>query len=206
MQEIIKNGKDFRVIPEKFESSTVCRINSVSTDDINFELPIASDGELNDYNAGEEVEIFGSSMDGLIYFVTKILDKKDKNIIVKMPEDYKKIQRREYSRVNFQGTLALVDYENAVIKTEDISAGGLKFISSVPLEEHLEYNIRIELSNNLTINCSMQPIRIQEVVTENKKAYSISGKFSNIESIDRIALVQYSFRAMTEMENLGNGN
>ncbi len=202
MQNVIKNGKDFRIIPEKFESSTICNIINTGDDSINFSLPVATGKELDDYNAGDEVEIFGSNNEGLIYFVTKITDKDGKNITVKMPETYKNIQRREYSRVDFKGELSFVDFKDAVLQTDDISAGGLKFISSIPFEEHLEYNINIGLSNNLTINCTIQPIRIQQIDYNGKKAYSISGKFKKIESIDRIALVQYSFRSLTEAENL----
>lgn len=202
MQNVIKNGKDFRIIPEKFESSTICNITASSDDTIGFNLPIASIEELKDYIKGDEVEIFGSNNDGLIYFTTKITDKEGSNITVKMPDSYKNIQRREYSRVDFHGTLSFVDLDDVVLQTDDISAGGLKFISNVPLEEHLEYNISIGLSNNLTVKCTMQPIRIQQIDFKGNKAWSVSGKFKNIESIDRIALVQYSFRSMTEAENM----
>ncbi len=204
MQNVIKNGKDFRIIPEKFESSTICNIVDSTEETIGFNLPIASEIELCDYIKGDEVEIFGSNNDGLIYFTTKITDKDGANIKVQMPSSYKNIQRREYSRVDFHGDLSFVDYDNVVLKTEDISAGGLKFISNIPLEEHLEYNINIGLSNNLTVKCTIQPIRIQQIEYDGKEAWSISGKFKNIESIDRIALVQYSFRSMTEAENLGS--
>ena len=204
MQNVIKNGKDFRIIPEKFESSTICNIVESSEDLIAFNLPIASEDELCDYTKGDEVEIFGSNNDGLIYFTTKITDKEGANIKVQMPLSYKNIQRREYSRVDFRGELSFADFDNVVLKTEDISAGGLKFISNIPLEEHLEYNINIGLSNNLTIKCTIQPIRIQQIEYEGKKAWSVSGKFKNIESIDRIALVQYSFRSLTEAENMGS--
>lgn len=204
MQNVIKNGKDFRIIPEKFESSTICNIVDSTEETIGFNLPIASEIELCDYIKGDEVEIFGSNNDGLIYFTTKITDKDGANIKVQMPSSYKNIQRREYSRVDFHGDLSFVDYDNVVLKTEDISAGGLKFISNMPFEEHLEYNISIDLSNNLTIKCTIQPIRIQQINYEGKTAYSISGKFKTIESIDRIALVQYSFRSMTEAENMSN--
>lgn len=204
MQSIIKNGKDFRIIPEKFESSTICDIIDSNADTITFKLPIATDNELLDYNKDENVEIFGSNNEGLVYFVTQIINRDERNITVKIPESYKNIQRREYSRVDFHGELSFIDYRDAVLKTEDISAGGLKFISNIPLEEHLEYNININLSNNLTIKCTIQPIRIQQTDYEGKKAFSISGKFKNIESIDRIALVQYSFRAMTEAENINS--
>ena len=204
MRNIIKNGKDFRIIPEKFESSTICNIVSSTEETVGLNLPIASVEELKDYIKGNEVEIFGSNNDGLIYFTTEITDKEGANITVKMPESYKNIQRREYSRVDFHGTLSFVDMNDVVIQTEDISAGGLKFISNVPLEEHLEYNINIGLSNNLTVKCAMQPIRIQQVEYDGKNVWSVSGKFKNIESIDRIALVQYSFRSMTEAENMEN--
>ncbi len=204
MHNIIKNGKDFRIIPEKFESSTICNIADSKDDSIEFILPIATENELGDYNKGDGVEIFGSNNEVLVYFVTEILDKNGKNITVKMPETYKNIQRREYSRVDFKGELTFPDYKDIVIRTDDISAGGLKFISNMPFEEHLEYNISIDLSNNLTIKCTIQPIRIQQINYEGKTAYSISGKFKTIESIDRIALVQYSFRSMTEAENMSN--
>lgn len=204
MQNIIKNGKDFRIIPEKFESSTVCDIVSSDDKTVTFRLPIASEDELLDYNKEDDVEIFGSTGEGLVYFTTKILNKVNNEIVVSMPESFKNIQRREYSRVDFHGTLSLVDYKDSVLEVHDISAGGLKFISSVPLEEHLEYNICIGLSNNLTIKCMIQPIRIQQADYKGREAYIVSGKFKNIESIDRIALVQYSFRSLTEAENMGS--
>ncbi len=204
MQNVIENGKDFRIIPEKFESSTICDIINSNKSSITLKLPIATPDELSDYSKGNDVEIFGSNNEGLVYFVTQILDKNENEITVKMPSDYKNIQRREYSRVTFTGKLDFSDFPNSVIKTEDISAGGLKFISNIPFEEHLEYNINIDLSNNLTIKCTIQPIRIQQIDYKGEKAYSISGKFKNIESIDRIALVQYSFRSLTEAENIGN--
>ena len=204
MRNIIKNGKDFRIIPEKFESSTICDIVQSTDNDIVFSLPIATDDELLDYIMGENVEIFGSNNEGLVYFTTKITNKDGHSLTVKMPESYKNIQRREYSRVDFHGILIFTDYPDSVLEAEDISAGGLKFISKIPLEEDIEYNISIVLSNNLTINCKIQPIRVQEVEYKGNRAYSISGKFKNIESIDRIALVQYSFRTMTEAENVGS--
>lgn len=204
MQNIIKNGKDFRIIPEKFESSTVCEIITSDNNSITFRLPIASNSELLDYIKDDDVEIFGSNNEGLVYFTTKILNKVNNELTVQMPGSYKNIQRREYSRVDFHGTLTLSDYKDGVLEVHDISAGGLKFISSVPLEEHLEYNICIGLSNNLTIKCMIQPIRIQQTDYKGREAYMVSGKFKNIESIDRIALVQYSFRSLTEAENMGS--
>ena len=92
MQNIIKNGKDFRIIPEKFESSTICSITDSTDAFIDFNLPIASADELSDYIKGDEVEIFGSNNDGLIYFVTKITDKDGAKITVEMPKSYKNIQ------------------------------------------------------------------------------------------------------------------
>lgn len=206
MREIIKKGKDFRIIPEKFESATICNVLDIKEDLFNIELPIASADELNDYNQDDDVEIFGSNDEGLVYFISQIIDKNNNVLSIKMPTDYKNIQRREYSRVDFQGYLEIKDFKNAVVKTEDISAGGLKFISNEPLAEGMEYNISIGLSNNLTINCSMQPIRTQAAEHQGKKVYSVSSKFKNIESIDRVALVQYTFRAMTEEENKGGKN
>ena len=47
----------------------------------------------------------------------------------------------------------------------------------------------------------MQPIRVGETEDDEKLPYSISAKYKKIRSIDRIALMQYSLRLISESEN-----
>ena len=43
-------------------------------------------------------------------------------------------------------------------------------------------SILIKLSNNMTIECDLKPIRIQEFPNNDDKKYIVSGKFVNLEN------------------------
>lgn len=196
----LKEVKNLKIVPENYTSGTFCEIKNISDTEINMYLPKVTASELNDYQNGNLVEIFGLHKNGLIYFKSEILNKNDKNIDVKYPNDIKEIQRRKYTRVKFDGKLSVIRYDDVKIIPNDISAGGLRFISDKAFIVGNEYEIKIELLNNLVVNCTMQPIRVEE--TDNAEDfYSISVKFKKIRSIDRIALMQYSLRVASEMEN-----
>src|SRR5699024_11052806 len=140
---------------------------------------------------------------GLIYFETKILDI-DKDIAhLALTNDYSIIQRREYSRVNLEnGSIIFNDLsEDFVTSVEDISAGGVKIIDKNALETDKTYSILIKLTNNMKIECKLKPIRINEIEHEGKKEFVTSGKFVDLENMDRIVLVQYAFKVKMEEQN-----
>ncbi len=201
MEIKFEDAKNLKIVPERYESSTIFDIVNIENDKVKINLPLASDIELKDYNKGETVEMFGLGKAGLIYFTSEIIDKENKNLTIKFPVDVKQIQRRKYSRVPYDGKLVIKGEADIKIITEDISAGGLKFTSDTPFMVGNEYEIKVELSNNLVINCTMQPIRVEETEDANLLPYSISAKFKKIRSIDRIALMQYSLRLISELEN-----
>jgi len=204
VKNIIENGKDFKIIPSNYQSATLLEVKKVKEDSFEAELSYISENELNDYNQKEEVEVFGSSEEGLVYFTTEILEKNGKILTIKIPQKHKSIQRREYSRVDFNGKVKLNDFKDIEVISKDISAGGIRILVDKPLEIGKEYASTIVLTNNMTINTTIQPIRVSEVDVKpspKKELYMVSGRFKNIESIDRIALVQYSFKALMEAEN-----
>ena len=206
MKEIIKSAKDFKIIPNNFKSSGAFDVIDVDDEKITAKLNLIDDSELIDYTTGSNVEVFGVNNVGLIYFETKILDIKDKTITLAIVPDYSIIQRREYSRVGLnQGSVVFKDFAPNFIKhVEDISAGGIKLISTNALELDKHYDIEINLSNNMKIECALQPIRIKEIEYEGQKCYLISGKFVNLENMDRIVLVQYAFKIKMEEQNKEN--
>lgn|GEM_PF-1068783 len=204
MKNIIENGKDFKIIPSNYQSATLLEVKKVKDDSFEAELSYISENELNDYEQKGEVEVFGSSEEGLVYFTTEILEKNGKILTIKIPQKHKSIQRREYSRVDFNGKVKLNDFKDIEVISKDISAGGIRILVDKPLEIGKEYASTIVLTNNMTINTTIQPIRVSEVDVKpspKKELYMVSGRFKNIESIDRIALVQYSFKALMEAEN-----
>ena len=206
MKELLQNAKDFKIIPGNFKSSGEFEIISVEDEQIKAKLRLLEESELQDYCVGSKVEVFGVNPLGLVYFETNILQKDGYDIILATSPDYSIIQRREYSRVNLnQGEVIFKDFnQDLILNIEDISAGGIKLVTSEPLEIDKHYDIEIKLSSNMTIECSLAPIRIKECEIENKKAYVISGKFVNLENADRIVLVQYAFKIKMEEQNKEN--
>ena len=203
MKELLKTAKDFKIIPSNFKSSGALDVIEITDEEIKAQLILIDEAELNDYPSGSNVEIFGVNQLGLVYFETKIISREKNIISLALTPDYSIIQRREYSRVGLnQGGVIFKDLSaDAIVEIEDISAGGIKLISKIPLELDKYYDIEIKLSNNMTIECALSPIRIKEVEHKNEKAYSISGKFVNLENADRIVLVQYAFRIKMEEQN-----
>ncbi|MDO5437074.1 MAG: PilZ domain-containing protein [bacterium] len=197
----LKEVKNLKIVPKNYESGTACEIKEIGKEEVKINLPLASKIELEDYMKGEEIEAFGLEKHGLVYFTSEIIDKNDKELLIKYPAFIKEIQRRKYSRVPFDGKLTVLNRGDFKIQTDDISAGGLRFTSDTPFMVGDEYEIKVELVNNLVIECLMQPIRVEETEDEKGLPYSVSAKFKKIRSIDRIALMQYSLRLISESEN-----
>ena len=206
MKDLIQTIKDFKIIPNNFKSSGIFNFTSIENEEIKGNLVLLEDSELNDYPIGSNVEVFGVNNLGLVYFETNILKREGKDISLALTQDYSIIQRREYSRVGLnQGKIIFKDMApDFVLNIDDISAGGVKLISLAPLELDKFYDIEINLSNNMKIECALSPIRITETDYEGKKAYVISGKFVDLENADRIVLVQYAFKIKMEEQNKEN--
>lgn len=197
----LKQVKSLKIVPENYESGTIFTIDEINETSVGINLPKISSRELEDYKTGSDIEAFGIAPQGLIYFTSKILNKNENKLTIEYPDVIKEIQRRKYSRVPFAGKMTVKSHSEAKIEPVDISAGGLKFTSDTPFMVGQEYEIKIELVNNLAAECVMQPIRVGENGDNNGLNYVISAKFKKIRSIDRIALMQYSLRLISESEN-----
>ena len=199
MKELIKSVKDFKIIPHNFKSSCSFKLMDVSENTIKIKLIPEEECELSDYKKDSNVEIFGTTDLGLLYFETKIMSKENDILEVLLTQDYSLIQRREYSRVSMrQGSVEFKDLSPDLIKKVlDISAGGIKLALSESLDIDKFYDIKITLSNNMKIDCSLKPIKI----TKDNDNYILSAKFVNLENMDRIILVQYAFKIKMEDQN-----
>lgn len=198
MKELIESTKEFKIIPNNFKSASTFSLLSVDDNVIRAKLTLLDDTDLKDYSKNSGVEIFGVNNSGLVYFETKILSRENDIIELATTSDYSIIQRREYSRVDLkQGTIVFQDAgDDLTANILDISAGGAKIITNKPLEINKYYEVEICLPNNMRINCAFSPIRINE----NDNTYTISGKFTDLENVDRIVLIQYAFRIKLEEE------
>lgn len=205
MKQLISSIKDFKIIPTNFKSAGTFELLDVYDEVIKIKLLLEDESELNDYIPNTNVEVFGVNDIGLVYFETRIISRNHEILELAFTQDYSIIQRREYSRVGMkQGKIIFKDMpENIVQSIEDISAGGVKLVVSQSLDTDKHYDIEIVLSNNMKIDCSLKPIRIKK--EDNKESYVVSGKFVNLENVDRIVLVQYAFKIKMEEQNKENG-
>ena len=203
MKELISSIKYFKIIPNNFKSAGEFELLDVDDNAIVAKLTLMEENELKDYEEGSNVEVFGVNDVGLVYFETKIIERKGYTIKMSTAEDYSIIQRREYSRVELrQGKIIFKDMPSDIVKdVEDISAGGIKLSVSEKLDIDKIYDVEVSLSNNMVINCSLKPIRI---TPNNDNTYTVSGKFVNLENVDRIVLVQYAFKIKMEEQNIEN--
>ena len=189
--EILEN-KEFSILSRSIDNATKCHVVSVSEE--SFEVKLDIQGK---YEVDESVELFTMTSKGQLYFETIIKDIKDDILSLWFPINYRYLQRREYSRIHMDKEIVLTkEGSNIDAKIVDISAGGLKVTTNEQLELMARYSLSLNIDNETT-NCTFEPIRIEA----NANSFVSSGRFNDITSHDRIALVQYCFRKQIENSN-----
>lgn len=195
MEDILTKDREYIVLSSAVTNATRCTITNIDTD--NFTAELLTD---ENYKNGEHVTFFATAGSGLIYFESKIVCVNGKDIIFATPSAQTVIQRREYTRIELDKNILLIDENRNIRSTvKDISAGGMRIITKEKLVKNKNYRADINLEKNISISCNFKPIRID--LTENG-TYNISGRFSLIKNLDRIALVQFCMRNKEELENM----
>ena len=192
MRNQLVKDKEFYIISRSIDNASKCIITEVNEDC--FKVKLLDKGK---YETDESVELFTMTEKGQLYFETIVKNIEDNIISIWFPIDFKYLQRREYSRINITEEVKLTR-GNKKISAEiaDISAGGMKIATKEPLELLYNYNIKLNIENNI-IECKFQPIRTEVL----QGIYISSGSFSEINNYDRIILVQYCFRKLIENSN-----
>ena len=189
--EILEN-KEFSILSRSIDNATKCQVVSVSEE--SFEVKLDIQGK---YEVDESVELFTMTSKGQLYFETIIKDIQGDILSLWFPINYRYLQRREYSRIHMDKEIVLTkEGSNIDAKIVDISAGGLKVTTNEQLELMAQYSLSLNIDNEIT-NCTFEPIRIEA----NANNFISSGRFNDITSHDRIALVQYCFRKQIENSN-----
>ncbi len=189
--EILEN-KEFNILSRSIDNATKCKV--VRVDEEEFEVELEANGK---YEVDESVELFAMTSKGQLYFETIVKEVKDNLVSMWFPINYRYLQRREYSRINVNKEVVLVkDKKEIVAKIIDLSAGGFKVLTDEQLDLLAEYSFEIKIDNEKA-KCTFEPIRIET----NGNSFISSGRFNNISSHDRIALVQYCFRKQIENSN-----
>ncbi len=192
MRNEITENKEFYILSRSVDNAEQCTVVDVCEDCFKVKLK-----NKRKYEIDESVELFTMTNKGQLYFETIVKNIEDDILSIWFPISYKYLQRRQYSRVEMEKEIVLVDNNDMITaKIIDISAGGLKVQTKEQLKLLNEYEIVLNIDNK-QLKMFFEPIRIE---IDNKWFIS-SGRFKGISSYDRIALVQYCFRRQVENSN-----
>lgn len=194
MENIILKDKEYIILSSTVTNATRCKVIDIADGEFVVELRTEEN-----YKTDEDVTFFTTAGSGVIHFISKINSINGRILNIKNPINHMTIQRREYTRVETDKNILLIDGGRNIRSTiKDISAGGMRIITKEKLIKNKNYKADINLEKNISISCTFKPIRID---LQEDKTYNISGRFSLIKNLDRVALVQFCFGKAQESEN-----
>ena len=194
MENIIVKDKEYIILSSVVTNATRCKVTEIKDD--GFIVETRTDEK---YKKGETVDLFTTAGSGVIHFSSKINSVNGRIFGIKNPKNHIVIQRREYTRVEIDKNILLIDENrNIRVTIKDISAGGMSVVTKEKLERNKNYRADINLDKNVFVSCSFKPIRID---LKEDNTYNISGRFSLIKNLDRVALVQFCLRKEQESQN-----
>ena len=195
MRELVKVDQDVLIVPKDFKLTNKGKV--ISVDEKGFQMKV------NYPTRGIEInhicEFFSQTENGMLYFESYTSDMENNILTIANPVKHRFLQRRKFTRITFlQDTKLYRDDVSYDIQTVDLSAGGLKFKSKEHINIESEYNVDIVLSDEQTITCKIQLIRIEKL---DDGMYVLSGKFLILNNIDKMTLIQYCMKKNMELLN-----
>ncbi len=201
MKKLLKKHHQIYFVPEDIKGAFAAEIQKITTDCIETAV---SDKDRAYYKKGDVIEAFAVVEDGMLYFKPVVSEIDTQNNLIKVNFDknkYELLQRREYTRVDFNKEFTLTDGEKeCVCECIDICAGGMKFVTTEALNTAQDYKIEFTLESTIPISCYFKPIRILPQKGTKQKNI-VSGRFIALKNIDKIAIVQFCFKKNMESTN-----
>ena len=201
MKKLLKKNHQIYFVPEDIQGACSANISNLSASSIEAGV---SEANLKYYKKGDEIESFAVVEDGMLYFkpVVGEVDKENKLLKINFDKNkYELLQRREYTRVDFEKEFTLTNGDKeCVCKCVDICAGGMKFVTTESLNTTQDYKIEFTLDSTIPISCYFKPIRVLPQKGTKQKNI-VSGRFIALKNIDKIAIVQFCFKKSMESTN-----
>ena len=189
-----KKNQVIKIVPQDVEAS--CSLLVVDNCD---EYLIVKKEYESRHEITGKIECFTMADEGIIYFNSKISKIDDVQYKLTLPITHNVLQRREYTRIEFNSDTVL-NYENNEIEAKiiDLSAGGMRVASNQELSMSADYSFCLTLDKNQTISAIFSPVREDK---NEDGSYVTSGKFKMISNKDRILLAQFCFKKHMENTN-----
>ncbi len=195
MLSTFKENQIIKIVPTDIEAACSMRVLD-SCDEF---LCVTPEKTIANKDITGKVECFALAEDGIIYFNSKISKIDDQQYKLTLPITQKILQRREYTRVEFNANIVLNTHNQQVdVLITDLSAGGMRVVSQKELSMSEDYSFTLHLDKVQTINAIFAPIRQDK---NDNNAYLTSGKFKMLPNKDRITLAQFCFKKQMENTN-----
>lgn len=191
MENYLNINSKFIIVP-----SNIDNIEIFLLEDYNSETMILSKPEFaSNFNANDEIEVFTSIKDGILYFKSIVKFFKNNMLVITFPKEFQILQRRENKRISINEQVQIDGEEGFHISAKliDLSVGGIKIASQKQLLINSDYKVYLDF-DNLNLKFKFIPLRISY---ENDN-YIISGRLNTNCTDDKINLVQYCYKKLFE--------
>jgi c-di-GMP-binding flagellar brake protein YcgR len=175
-------------------------------------------GEPLNLQSGQKVNIKFSGANEAYSFATIVQGMVNDTIplyILAVPQHLERVQRRSYVRVpanleiNLKKTLNddemkfdSAEQDVIVVRSLNISAGGLKFICDQRHPLNTAFGLNFSLpgeGRNIQISATANVVRREELDRDGKRRYAVSLAFLEINSYQQDEIVSYIFKRMVEL-------
>ena len=194
MRELVKNEQSVTVVPQDFNKTNRGTVIDVSMEGFKMKLQYKPDGLIVNHIC----DFYSLTDNGYLYFESYIQALDNDILTIANPVKHRFLQRRKFTRIKFMEDLVLsCDDITHNVRTLDLSAGGMKITTTENIDIEKEYKVTIKLSDEQEISCRYQLIRIEK---NDAGKYIISGRFTHLNNIDKMTLVQFCMKK--DMETL----
>lgn len=195
MRELVKNEQLITVVPQDFKKTNRGTVIDVSMEGFKMKLQYKPEGLIVNHIC----DFYSLTDNGYLYFESYIQALENNILTIANPVKHRFLQRRKFTRIKFMEDLVLsCDDITHNVRTLDLSAGGMKITTSDNIDIEKEYKVTINLSDEQEISCRYQLIRIEK---NDSGKYVISGRFTHLNNIDKMTLVQFCMKKDMETVN-----
>ena len=195
MRELVKNEQLVTIVPQDFKKTNRGTVLDVSPEGFRMKLQYKPDGLMINHIC----DFYSMTDNGYLYFESYIQDLQNNIITIANPVKHRFLQRRKFTRIKFLEDLVLTCGNiSHNVRTLDLSAGGMKIRTQDNIDIEKEYNVTIKLSDEQDVKCRYQLIRVEK---GDNGLYTISGRFTHLNNIDKMTLVQFCMKKDMESIN-----
>ena len=195
MRELLKKDQIVTIVPHDFKDTNKGKITEVSMEGFKMKLKYVPRGLMQKHIC----DFYSLTDNGYLYFESYIRELDGNVVAIANPKKHRFLQRRKFTRIKFLENLEL-GHEDTIhhVRTLDLSAGGMKLKTKENINIEYEYNVTIQLNDEIEVHCKYQLIRVEKC---DDGTYTISGRFTQLSNVDKMSLVHFCMKKSMENDN-----